>query len=118
MSAPNNNSAEKPRLSAEQKKANHIESERKRRDTIRQRFEKLADLVPDCEGQARSEGTVLAATVNYIQQLQVRTPRSKRSISGTRQLWCMLTWRSHDLCRTVRVRCCRPSPLTLHPKKS
>ena len=26
------------------------EPERKRRDTIRQRFEKLSDIVPDCEG--------------------------------------------------------------------
>lgn len=79
-----NNSTEKPRLSAEQKKANHIESERKRRDTIRQKFEKLTELVPECEGQARSEGTVLAATVKYIKELQVRIPRSLRSISATR----------------------------------
>ena len=88
MSAPNdnnmNNSTEKPRLSAEQKKANHIESERKRRDNLRAKFEKLAGIVPDCEGQARSEGTVLAATVNYIKELQVRISRSLRSISNTR----------------------------------
>lgn len=65
MSAP----ADKPRLTAEQKKANHIESERKRREAIRGGFENLADIVPESKGQARSEGVVLANTVKHIHDL-------------------------------------------------
>lgn len=68
MSSP----AEKTRLSAEQKKQNHIESERKRREAIRSGFEKLSEKVPDSKGKASSEGVVLANTVKHIQQLQAR----------------------------------------------
>jgi hypothetical protein len=46
---------DKPRLTAEQKKKNHIESEKKRREAIRAGFEKLAEIVPGVQGQARSE---------------------------------------------------------------
>ena len=53
----------KTRLSAEQKKKNHIESERKRREAIRAGFQRLSEIVPDTQGQARSEGVVLANTV-------------------------------------------------------
>lgn len=66
------NPPDKPRLTAEQKKQNHIESERKRREAIRNGFQKLSDKVPNCKGQARSEGIVLANTVKYINDLQAR----------------------------------------------
>jgi heteromeric Ino2p/Ino4p transcription factor len=61
-------SNDKPRLSAEQKKKNHIESEKKRREAIRAGFEKLSRIVPDCEGQARSEAVVLQRTVAYLRE--------------------------------------------------
>jgi hypothetical protein len=59
---------DKPRLTAEQKKKNHIESEKKRREAIRAGFEKLADIVPGVKGQARSEAVVLQAAVQYLRQ--------------------------------------------------
>ncbi|KAK3710429.1 Transcription factor [Vermiconidia calcicola] len=59
---------DKPRLTAEQKKKNHIESEKKRREAIRAGFEKLAAIVPGCEGQARSEAIVLQKTVQFLQE--------------------------------------------------
>lgn len=65
-------SAERPRLTTEQKKANHIESERKRRVAIRDGFEKLSNIVPDSQGQARSEGVVLGNTVKHIHNLQAK----------------------------------------------
>jgi heteromeric Ino2p/Ino4p transcription factor len=52
-------------LTEEQKKANHIASEKKRRNNIREQYDKLAELVPGMRGQGRSEGRVLANAVNY-----------------------------------------------------
>ncbi|KAJ3487074.1 hypothetical protein NLG97_g6488 [Lecanicillium saksenae] len=93
-SSPNNNSAaavdangngdEKPRLTEEEKKQNHIasaarhldpstnsaslQSEQKRRQAIREGFDRLTELVPGLEGQGRSEGLVLKKTVEYMRQ--------------------------------------------------
>jgi hypothetical protein len=61
-------SNDKPRLSAEQKKKNHIESEKKRREAIRAGFERLSRIIPECEGQARSEAVVLQRTVAYLRE--------------------------------------------------
>ncbi|PFH62821.1 hypothetical protein XA68_11833 [Ophiocordyceps unilateralis] len=64
---------EKPRLTEEEKKQNHIASEQKRRQAIREGFDRLTELVPGLEGQARSEGLVLKRTVEFMrQQLQER----------------------------------------------
>ncbi|KJZ76994.1 hypothetical protein HIM_03315 [Hirsutella minnesotensis 3608] len=64
---------EKPRLTEEEKKQNHIASEQKRRQAIREGFDRLTDLVPGLEGQGRSEGLVLKRTVEFMrQQLEER----------------------------------------------
>ncbi|OAA32455.1 Helix-loop-helix DNA-binding protein [Moelleriella libera RCEF 2490] len=64
---------EKPRLTEEEKKQNHIASEQKRRQAIREGFDRLTELVPGLEGQGRSEGLVLKRTVEYMrQQIQER----------------------------------------------
>ncbi|KAM0441047.1 hypothetical protein ACHAPT_000352 [Fusarium lateritium] len=79
MSSPNNKSAangeggvppndEKPRLTEEEKKQNHIASEQKRRQAIREGFDRLTELVPGLEGQGRSEGLVLKRTVDYMRE--------------------------------------------------
>lgn len=57
---------EKPRLTDEQKRVNHISSEQKRRVAIRDQFDRLAALVPGLEGQGRSEGHVLNVSVQFI----------------------------------------------------
>lgn len=57
----------KERLTDNQKKTNHIESEKKRREAIRRNFERLSHIVPNMEGQARSEAIMLEATVKYIE---------------------------------------------------
>src|ERR1700709_878067 len=79
MSSPNAdredpaNHDEKPRLSEHEKKANHIASEQKRRQVIREGFDRLTELVPGLEGQGRSESVVLKKTVDYIRlQLEER----------------------------------------------
>lgn len=64
---------EKPRLTEQEKKNNHIASEQKRRAAIREGFDRLTELVPGLEGQGRSESVVLRKTVEFIRmKLQER----------------------------------------------
>ncbi|KAF7117400.1 hypothetical protein CNMCM5793_006302 [Aspergillus hiratsukae] len=64
---------DKPRLTEQEKKNNHIASEQKRRAAIREGFDRLTELVPGLEGQGRSESIVLRKTVDFIHmQLQER----------------------------------------------
>ena len=73
--------SDKPRLSSAQKKANHIESEKKRREAIRKGFERLSKIVPDCDGQARSEAVVLQRTVQYLrEQLEEKDKLKKQAM--------------------------------------
>lgn len=58
----------KARLTDAEKKKNHIDSEKKRREAIRKGFDKLTEIVPNMEGQARSEAIVLQATVEFMKQ--------------------------------------------------
>lgn len=60
------NGDEKPRLSEHEKKQNHIASEQKRRQAIREGFDRLTELVPGLEGQGRSESVVLKKSVDYM----------------------------------------------------
>ena len=72
---------DRPRLSAEQKKKNHIESEKKRREAIRAGFERLSQAVPGLEGQARSEAVVLQRTVEFLrEQLQLKAELKKKAM--------------------------------------
>jgi heteromeric Ino2p/Ino4p transcription factor len=61
---------EKPRLTEQEKKSNHIASEQKRRAAIREGFDRLTELVPGLEGQGRSESVVLKKTVEFMRQKQ------------------------------------------------
>ncbi|KAI5797404.1 hypothetical protein DFH27DRAFT_101755 [Peziza echinospora] len=54
------------RLTEQEKKNNHIASEQKRRNAIRDGFDRLTELIPGCEGQGRSEGMVLGKSIEYI----------------------------------------------------
>ncbi|KAL5615226.1 hypothetical protein BROUX41_005282 [Berkeleyomyces rouxiae] len=63
---------EKPRLTDDQKKQNHIASEKKRRQAIRDGFDNLCSLVPGLEGQGRSEGLVLGRAVDFMKEQVVR----------------------------------------------
>src|ERR1700761_813861 len=72
---------DRPRLSAEQKKKNHIESEKKRREAIRAGFERLSQAVPGLEGQARSEAVVLQRTVEFLrEQLQLKAELKQKAM--------------------------------------
>lgn len=60
------NAQSKPRLTEEEKRQNHIASEKKRRDAIRAGFDSLCDIVPGMKGQGRSEAVVLGKTVEHM----------------------------------------------------
>ena len=66
--SPSTNPADRPRLTEAQKKENHIRSEQKRREAIREGFDRLASIVPGMEGQGRSEAVVLEATIKYMRE--------------------------------------------------
>lgn len=61
--------AEKPRLSEQEKKSNHIASEQKRRQAIREGFDEIAELVPGYKGQGRSEAIVLQGATAHVRAL-------------------------------------------------
>lgn len=74
------NNNDRPRLTEAEKKQNHIISEQKRRQAIRQGFDRLASMTPGMEGQGRSEATVLGAAVGEIKvQTDIRE-RIKRKV--------------------------------------
>uniref|UniRef100_A0A060T8L6 ARAD1D12496p n=1 Tax=Blastobotrys adeninivorans TaxID=409370 RepID=A0A060T8L6_BLAAD len=57
-------------LTPEEKKANHIASEKKRRQAIREGFDKITNIVPDLDpSQGRSEAIVLTKTVEFLNNL-------------------------------------------------
>ncbi|KAK5171157.1 Transcription factor [Saxophila tyrrhenica] len=73
-------SSDRPRLTSEQKKKNHIESEKKRREAIRAGFERLSQIIPGAEGQSRSESVVLQKTVKYLKdQLERKEELKERA---------------------------------------
>jgi hypothetical protein len=60
--------ADRPRLTEAQKKENHIRSEQKRREAIRDGFDRLASIVPGMEGQGRSEAVVLGGAIKLMRE--------------------------------------------------
>ena len=69
-------------LSEEQKKANHIASEKKRRTNIREQYDKLADMTPGMEGHGRSEGRVLEEVVKRGRALKEERRQLIREIEA------------------------------------
>lgn len=77
-SGSNNN--ERPRLTDAEKKQNHIISEQKRRQAIRQGFDRLAAMTPGMNGMGRSEAAVLNAAVGEIKKQTDIKDRLKRKL--------------------------------------
>ncbi|KAI8388583.1 uncharacterized protein BYT42DRAFT_543856 [Radiomyces spectabilis] len=59
-------------LTEDEKRANHIASEQKRRNTIRTGFKDLTDIVPTLKNVNNSKSTILFKAVDYIRQLEKR----------------------------------------------
>lgn len=61
--------ADKPRLTEQEKRDNHIASEQKRRAAIREGFDDIAELTPGMAGHGRSEAMVLEHASAYLKAL-------------------------------------------------
>lgn len=77
-----NSFIDKARLSEQEKKSNHIASEQKRRQAIREGFDRLCDLVPNMAGQGRSEAVVLQATVHFMREQLTQKDEMKERAMG------------------------------------
>lgn len=68
-SSPPQASPRKPRLSEAEKKANHVSSEQKRRQKIRDAYLRISKLVPGAEGKERSEEALLRMYLANVKEL-------------------------------------------------
>ncbi|KAI9883415.1 MAG: hypothetical protein M1823_004811 [Watsoniomyces obsoletus] len=72
----------KPRLSDQARRSNHIASEQKRRQAIRDAFDRLTELVPGIQGQGRSEGLVLKKTLETMHEAMGERKKLIAEIEG------------------------------------
>ncbi|KAI8146284.1 hypothetical protein BJV82DRAFT_411664 [Fennellomyces sp. T-0311] len=59
-------------LTDEERRANHIASEQKRRNTIRSGFKELTDIIPTLKNINNSKSTILFKAVEYVRHLEKR----------------------------------------------
>ncbi|KAG0044737.1 hypothetical protein BGZ83_009986 [Gryganskiella cystojenkinii] len=65
-------------LTEEEKRANHIASEQKRRNTIRNGFRDMTELIPDLKDLNSSKSTILFKAVDFIHTLEKRNRSLRR----------------------------------------
>ncbi len=61
--------ANRQNLSEEAKRANHIQSEQKRRDLIKQGFGDLGEIIPELHGGSFSKSAILIQTADWIEDM-------------------------------------------------
>ncbi|ORY02222.1 hypothetical protein K493DRAFT_200507, partial [Basidiobolus meristosporus CBS 931.73] len=64
-------------LTEEEKRANHIASEQKRRNMIRTGFRDLSEIVPSLRDMNNSKSTILFKAVDFIKRLERKNQRLK-----------------------------------------
>lgn len=69
-------------LTEEEKRANHIASEQKRRNTIRNGFKEMTDVVPTLKNINHSKSTILFKAVEYIKHLDRRNRSLREKIAS------------------------------------
>ncbi|KAI9021582.1 Myc-type, basic helix-loop-helix domain-containing protein, partial [Phycomyces nitens] len=69
-------------LTEDEKRANHIASEQKRRNTIRSGFKDLTDIIPTLKNINNSKSTVLFKAVDYIRHLEKRNKGLKDRLAA------------------------------------
>lgn len=69
-------------LTEEEKRANHIASEQKRRSTIRNGFKDLTDLIPTLKNISNSKSTVLFKAVEFIRYLEKRNKHLREKMGS------------------------------------
>ncbi|KAI8060181.1 hypothetical protein BC940DRAFT_312611 [Gongronella butleri] len=71
---------QKELLTEEEKRANHIASEQKRRNTIRTGFRDLTDIIPTLKNINNSKSTILFKAVDFIKYLDRRNRSLKEKV--------------------------------------
>ncbi|KAI8334510.1 hypothetical protein EDC96DRAFT_420249, partial [Choanephora cucurbitarum] len=69
-------------LTEEEKKANHIASEQKRRSTIRHGFKELTELIPTLKNVNHSKSVVLFKAAEFIQNLEKRNKHLRHKLES------------------------------------
>ncbi|KAI7847699.1 hypothetical protein BDC45DRAFT_610839 [Circinella umbellata] len=69
-------------LTEEEKRANHIASEQKRRNTIRNGFKDMTDIIPTLKNINNSKSTILFKAVEYIRHLEKRNRNLREKIGS------------------------------------
>lgn len=69
-------------LTEEEKRANHIASEQKRRSTIRSGFKELTDIIPTLKNINNSKSTVLFKAVEFIKYLEKRNKTLREKVKS------------------------------------
>ncbi|WEW57162.1 hypothetical protein PRK78_002624 [Emydomyces testavorans] len=72
-------------LTEEQKRANHILSEQKRRNLIKQGFDELCSLVPELRGGGFSKSTMLTQAADWLQDLLQGNEMLKLQLEGLKE---------------------------------
>ncbi|KAI7869284.1 hypothetical protein BDF14DRAFT_343401 [Spinellus fusiger] len=80
--SPKRSRPQKELLTEDEKRANHIASEQKRRSTIRSGFKDLTDLIPALKNINHSKSTVLFKAVDYIHSLEKKTKQLQDRMKG------------------------------------
>ncbi|CAO3611221.1 unnamed protein product [Mucor fragilis] len=83
-------------LSDDQKRANHIASEQKRRNTIRGGFKELTEIIPTLKNINNSKSTILFKSVDYIKQLDKRNKALKDRLVQLQQKVQQKTLKKHS----------------------
>ncbi|KAI9307244.1 hypothetical protein BJ944DRAFT_247543 [Cunninghamella echinulata] len=86
-------------LTEDEKRANHIASEQKRRNTIRSGFKEMTEIIPTLKNINNSKSTILFKAVEYIRHLDKRN-RGLREKLNTLQLRLEVEGRMNGLIRT------------------
>lgn len=69
-------------LTEEEKRANHIASEQKRRNTIRKGFKEMTEIIPTLKNINNSKSTILFKAVEYIKHLDKRNRNLREKIAS------------------------------------
>ncbi|KAI9312468.1 Myc-type, basic helix-loop-helix domain-containing protein, partial [Dichotomocladium elegans] len=68
-------------LTEEEKRTNHIASEQKRRNTIRNGFKEMTDIIPTLKNVNHSKSTILFKAAEYIRYLDKRNEELRKKVS-------------------------------------
>ncbi|AET39017.1 Ino4p Ecym_3542 [Eremothecium cymbalariae DBVPG len=74
--------ASREKLSHNQKRVNHVTSEQRRREILREYYDRLVKIVPDLEeSENRSEWQIYVKTKNYLHWLYTRNEQLRKHLN-------------------------------------